>query len=98
VKTLEDTGTHQQAQIAALEKHLADAKQQVQDIAVKAIEGASGARARSPTTSAIHDWFITPRAPNRLPFCSRQHTLSSNKALKAVEAWAGSPLEHAKPT
>ena len=30
------------AHIAALEKQLAEAKQQVQDIAVKAIEGASG--------------------------------------------------------
>jgi hypothetical protein len=38
---------HQQAQIAALEKQLADAKQQVQDIAVKAIEGASGSKALS---------------------------------------------------
>src|SRR5580658_3117523 len=47
VKTLEETAAHQQAQIAALEKQLADAKQQVQDIAVKAIEGASGARALS---------------------------------------------------
>lgn len=47
VKTLEETAGHQQAQIAALEKQLADAKQQVQDIAVKAIEGASGARALS---------------------------------------------------
>ena len=47
VKTLEETVGHQQAQIAALEKQLADAKQQVQDIAVKAIEGASGARALS---------------------------------------------------
>ncbi len=47
VKTLEDTVNHQQAQIAALEKQLADAKQQVQDIAVKAIEGASGARTLS---------------------------------------------------
>jgi len=47
VKTLEEAGAHQQAQIAALEKQLADAKQQVQDIAVKAIEGASGARALS---------------------------------------------------
>ena len=32
---------------ADLNKQLADAKQQVQDIAVKAIEGASGARALS---------------------------------------------------
>jgi hypothetical protein len=47
VKTLEETAAHQLAQIAALEKQLADAKQQVQDIAVKAIEGASGARALS---------------------------------------------------
>jgi colicin import membrane protein len=47
VKMLEETVVHQQAQIAALEKQLADAKQQVQDIAVKAIEGASGARALS---------------------------------------------------
>ena len=47
VKMLEETGVHQQAQIAALEKQLADAKQQVQDIAVKAIGGASGARALS---------------------------------------------------
>ena len=34
VKTLKDTVTLQQAQIAALEKQLADAKQQVQDISV----------------------------------------------------------------
>jgi colicin import membrane protein len=47
VKTLEDAGTRQQAQIAALEKQLADAKQQVQDIAGKAIDGASGAKALS---------------------------------------------------
>lgn len=44
---LEDAVARQQAQIEALEKQLADAKQQVQDIAVKAIEGASGARALS---------------------------------------------------
>ena len=47
VKTFEETVAHQQAQIAALEKQLADAKQQVQDIAVRAIEGASGAKALS---------------------------------------------------
>ena len=45
VKTLEETVTRQLAQIAALEKQLAEAKQQVQEIAVRAIEGASGARA-----------------------------------------------------
>ena len=47
VKTLEELVARQQTQIAALEKQLADAKQQVQDIAVKAIEGASGAKALS---------------------------------------------------
>jgi hypothetical protein len=47
VKTLEDALAHNAQHIAALEKQLADAKQQVQDIAVKAIEGASGAKALS---------------------------------------------------
>jgi hypothetical protein len=47
VKTLEETAGRQTAHNAALEKQLAEAKQQVQDIAVKAIEGASGARALS---------------------------------------------------
>jgi hypothetical protein len=47
VKTLEDLVSRQQEQIAALERQLAEAKQQVQDIAVKAIEGASGAKALS---------------------------------------------------
>ena len=45
VKTLEDTITRQAAQIEALQKQADEAKQQVQDIAVKAIEGASGAKA-----------------------------------------------------
>jgi hypothetical protein len=44
IKTLEDTLTRQSAQTAALQKQLDEAKQQVQEIAVKAIEGASGAR------------------------------------------------------
>jgi colicin import membrane protein len=43
----EEALTRSAAQIATLEKQLAEAKQQVQDIAVKAIEGASGARALS---------------------------------------------------
>jgi colicin import membrane protein len=47
VKSLEEVAARQAAQIAAIEKQLADAKQQVQDIAVKAIEGASGAKALS---------------------------------------------------
>ncbi len=47
VKTFEDALSRSAQQIAALERQLAEAKQQVQDIAVKAIEGASGARALS---------------------------------------------------
>jgi hypothetical protein len=47
VKTSEEANARLVAQVAALEKQLADAKQQVQDIAVKAIEGASGAKALS---------------------------------------------------
>lgn len=44
VKTLEDALAQQAAQTAALQKQLDEAKKQVQDIAVKAIEGASGAK------------------------------------------------------
>ena len=47
VKTLEETLARQSAQTNALEKQLEEAKRQVQEIAVKAIEGASGARALS---------------------------------------------------
>lgn len=45
IKTLEDLMSRQTAHITALEKQLGETKSQVQDIAVKAIEGASGARA-----------------------------------------------------
>jgi hypothetical protein len=45
VKALEASVATGATQIAALEKQLAEAKQQVQDIAVRAIDGASGARA-----------------------------------------------------
>jgi uncharacterized protein involved in exopolysaccharide biosynthesis len=47
IKTLEDTLARQSAQMAALQKQLDEAKQQVQEIAVKAIERASGAKALS---------------------------------------------------
>ena len=46
-RLLEDTIGRQAGQIEALQKQMEEAKQQVQDIAVKAIEGASGARALS---------------------------------------------------
>jgi len=45
IKALEESLARQSAQMAALEKQLEEAKRQVQEIAVKAIEGASGARA-----------------------------------------------------
>jgi len=45
VETFEELVARQATQIAALQKQLDEAKQQVQDIALKAIEGASGAKA-----------------------------------------------------
>lgn len=45
IKSLEGALAASAAQIASLERQLTQAKQQVQDIAVRAIEGASGARA-----------------------------------------------------
>jgi hypothetical protein len=45
IKTLEEILSRQSAQIAALQKQLDEAKQQVQEIAVKAIEGAAGTKA-----------------------------------------------------
>jgi len=47
IKALEENLTRQSAQMTALEKQLEEAKRQVQEIAVKAIEGASGARTLS---------------------------------------------------
>ncbi len=45
IKALDQSIAAGSIQIAALERQLSEAKQQVQDIAVRAIEGASGARA-----------------------------------------------------
>ena len=47
IKSLQEVVSRQAAEIASLQKQLEEAKHQVQDIAVKAIEGASGARALS---------------------------------------------------
>jgi len=47
IKQLQDTLTIQQTQMSSLQTQLDEAKRQVQDIAVKAIEGASGAKALS---------------------------------------------------
>jgi colicin import membrane protein len=45
IKTLEESLLRHQTQIANMQSQMEDAKKQVQDIAVKAIEGASGAKA-----------------------------------------------------
>ncbi len=47
IKTLEETIAHQAAQISALDAQLHSSNLQVQEIAVRAIEGASGAKALS---------------------------------------------------
>lgn len=47
VKSLEETLAHQQEQIIRLQKQVDEAKKEVKEIAEKAIEGASGARALS---------------------------------------------------
>lgn len=46
-KSLEETIAHQQVQVTLLQTRLEEANRQVQDIAVKAIEGASGSKALS---------------------------------------------------
>ncbi len=63
IKTLEETLSRQSAQIEALQKQLDEAKQQVQEIAVKAIEGASGV---SPTEPARR-W---PKVPPGIVPCA----------------------------
>jgi hypothetical protein len=50
IQSLENTLARQSAEIEMLHKQLEEAKRQVQDIAVKAIEGASGAKA-GPSSS-----------------------------------------------
>jgi colicin import membrane protein len=61
VKTLEETLAHNATHVTALEKQLADAKQQVQDIALKAIEGASGAKALSHISQIAMEQAKTSR-------------------------------------
>jgi colicin import membrane protein len=47
IQSLKETADRQAAEIAKLHAQVEEAKKQVQDIAVKAIEGASGAQALS---------------------------------------------------
>jgi len=62
VSSLEDTATRQFTQIESLQERLELAKQQVQDIAIKAIEGASGARALSHVNQIAMEQ-AKPRTP-----------------------------------
>jgi len=64
IKSLEETLNRQYAQIESLSSRLDEAKQQVQDIAIKAIEGASGARALSHVNQIAMEQ-AKPRNPQR---------------------------------
>ncbi len=62
IKSLQDTIARQSVGIETLHKQVEEAKQQVQDIAVKAIEGASGARALTDVKQVLLE-----QAKTRLP-------------------------------
>jgi colicin import membrane protein len=62
ISSLKDTLTRQSAEIQALHKQLDEAKRQVQDIAVKAIEGASGAKALTDVKQVLMEQAKT-RSP-----------------------------------
>ena len=71
VKTLDGIVARQADQIAALEKQLTEAKQQVQDIALKAIEGASGAKTLSHVNQiAMEQAKNRPQGLHALPGAS----------------------------
>ena len=62
LKQLQESLANQQAQMSSLQAQLDEAKRQVQDIAVKAIEGASGAKALSQINQIAME-----QAKNRMP-------------------------------
>lgn len=62
IRALQDTTARQSAEIETLHKQLDEAKRQVQDIAVKAIEGASGARALTDVKQVLME-----QAKTRMP-------------------------------
>ncbi len=62
IKQLQDSLSNQQAQMSSLQAQLEEAKRQSQDIALKAIEGASGANALSHINK-----IAIEQAKNRLP-------------------------------
>ena len=62
VKSLEETASRQAEEIKSLTARLEESKKQVQDIAIKAIEGASGARALSHVNQIAMEQ-AKPRGP-----------------------------------
>lgn len=62
-KSLEETATRQFTQIESLQTRLEEAKKQVQDIAIKAIESTSGARALSHVNQIAMEQAKTRGAP-----------------------------------
>lgn len=62
IKSLQDTIARQSVEIETLHKQMEEAKRQVQDIAVKAIEGASGAKALTDVKQVLLE-----QAKTRLP-------------------------------
>lgn len=64
IKSLEDTVTRQYTQMESLSARLDEAKMQVQDIAIKAIEGASGARALSHANQIAMEQAKTRNPPS----------------------------------
>lgn len=63
IKSLEETVARQFSQIESLSNRLDEAKKQVQDIAIKAIEGASGARALSHVNQIAMEQAKTRSTP-----------------------------------
>ena len=62
IKNLEDAVLRQMSQIEHMQGRLEDSKKQVQDIAVRAIDGASGARALSHVSQIAMEQ-AKPRTP-----------------------------------
>jgi colicin import membrane protein len=62
IQALKDAGVRQAAELAKLQTQIEEAKKQVQEIAVKAIEGASGAQALSQINKIAMEQAKT-RAP-----------------------------------
>ncbi|MCK5381351.1 MAG: hypothetical protein KAJ81_07760, partial [Candidatus Latescibacteria bacterium] len=64
IRVLEDTAAEQAARIETLTKQLNDAKAQVEKIAIKAIEGASGVNALSAVNKIALEQAKTVSAKN----------------------------------